>query len=326
MNKNKFRKIAQEVILSEIKSLQKLKSSIDKNFSRVIEAIISCKKGKVILSGVGKSGIIARKISSTLSSVGTPSFFVDPSSCSHGDLGQISSNDVLILISNSGESAELKNLIQYANRNKNINLIGIVSKKNSLLYKNSDIKILLPEVKEAGPGSIVPTSSTIMQLAIGDAIAISTMKQKKFGEKDFKKFHPSGSIGAKLKTVEDLMLKGKKIPFINENTNMHSALKIITKKKLGVLIVQNSSKKTNGIITDGQIRRISEKKGNIDNLKVKNVMTKNPISVKKDILAVKALSLMNSKRITSLCVHKDKIKTKTVGIIHIHNILENNIQ
>ena len=326
MNKNKFKKIAQEVILSEINSLQKLRSSIDQSFYKVIEAIINCKKGKIILSGVGKSGIIARKISSTLSSVGTPSFFVDPSSCSHGDLGQISSNDVLVLISNSGESAELKNLIQYANRNKNINLIGIVSKKNSLLYKNSDIKILLPEVKEAGPGNIVPTSSTIMQLAIGDAIAISTMKQKNFGEKDFKKFHPSGSIGAKLKTVEDLMLKGKKIPFINENTDMHSALKIITKKKLGVLIVQNSSKKTNGIITDGQIRRVSEKKGNIDNLKVKNVMTKNPISVEKNILAVKALSLMNSKRITSLCVHKDKTKTKTIGIIHIHNILENNIQ
>ena len=325
MNKNNFRKIAQEVILSEIKSLQKLKFSIDKSFNEVIEAIINCKKGKVILSGVGKSGIIARKISSTLSSVGTPSFFVDPSSCSHGDMGQISSNDVLILISNSGESAELKNLIQYANRNKNLNLIGIVSKKNSLLYKNSDIKILLPEVKEAGPGNMVPTSSTIMQLAIGDAIAISTMKQKNFGEKDFKKFHPSGSIGAKLKTVEDLMLKGKKIPFINENTNMHSALKIITKKRLGVLIVQNSSKKTNGIITDGQIRRISEKKGNIDNLKVKNVMTKNPISVEKNILAAKALSLMNSKRITSLCVH-NKIKNKTIGIIHIHNILENNIQ
>ena len=326
MNKNNFRKIAQEVILSEIKSLKKLKSSIDKSFNKVIETITNCKKGKVILSGVGKSGIVARKISSTLSSVGTPSFFVDPSSCSHGDLGQISSNDVLILISNSGESAELKNLIQYANRNKNISLIGIVSKKNSLLYKNSDVKILLPEVKEAGPGNIVPTSSTIMQLAIGDAIAISTMKQKNFGEKDFKKFHPSGSIGAKLKTVEDLMLKGKKIPFINENTNMHSALKIITKKRLGVLIVQNSSKKTSGIITDGQIRRISEKKGNIDNLKVKNVMTKNPISVEKNILAAKALSLMNSKRITSLCVHKNKIKTKTIGIIHIHNILENNIQ
>ena len=326
MKKNKFKKIAQEVILSEINSLRKLKSSIDKSFNKVIEAIINCKKGKIILSGVGKSGIIARKISSTLSSVGTPSFFVDPSSCSHGDLGQISSSDVLILISNSGESAELKNLIQYANRNKNIILIGIVSKKNSLLYKNSDIKILLPEVKEAGPGDIVPTSSTIMQLAIGDAIAISTMKHRNFGEKDFKKFHPSGSIGAKLKTVEDLMLKGKKIPFINENMDMHSALKIITKKKLGVLIVQNSSKKTNGIITDGQIRRVSEKEGNLDNLKVKNVMTKNPISIEKDVLAVSALSLMNSKRITSLCVHKRKNKNKTIGIIHIHNILENNIQ
>ena len=326
MKKNKFKKLAQEVIESEIKSLKKLKASIDNSFHKVIETIINCKKGKVILSGVGKSGIIAKKISSTLSSVGTPSFFVDASSCSHGDLGQISSNDVLILISNSGESSELKNIIQYANRNKNIILIGIVSKKNSLLYKNSDIKILLPEVKEAGPGNIVPTSSTIMQLAIGDAMAICTMKQKRFGEKEFKKFHPSGSIGAKLKTVEDLMLKGKKIPFINENTRMQTALKIITKKKLGVLIVQNNLKKTSGIITDGQIRRINEKKGNLDNLKVKNVMTKNPISVDKEVLAAKALSLMNSKRITSLCVHKNKSRNKTVGVIHIHNILENNIQ
>ena len=326
MSKNKFRKIAQEVILAEMRSLQKLKSSIDKSFSKAVELITNCKKGKIILSGVGISWIIAKKISSTLSSVGTPSFFVDPSSCSHGDLGQISSNDILIIISNSGESSELKDLIQFASRNKNISLIGIVSRKNSLLYKNSDIKILLPEVKEAGPGNIIPTSSTVMQLAIGDAIAISTMKQRKFGEKDFKKFHPSGSIWAKLKTVEDLMLKGKKIPFINENTDMHAALKIITKKKLGVLIVQNNSKKTMGIITDGQIRRVSEKKGNIDNLKVKHVMTKNPITVEKDILAAKALSLMNLKRITSLCVHKNKLKNKTVGIIHIHNILENNIQ
>ncbi len=325
MKNNKFKKIAQEVILAEIKSLQKLRSSIDKNFNKVIEAIISCKKGKVILSGVGKSGIIAKKISSTLSSVGTPSFYVDASSCSHGDLGQISSNDVLILISNSGESSELRNIIQYANRNKNITLIGIVSKRNSLLYKNSDVKILLPEVKEAGPGNIVPTASTIMQLSLGDAIAISTMRQKKFGEKEFKKFHPSGSIGAKLKTVGDLMLKDKKIPFINENKNMRTALKIITKKKLGVLIVQNNSKRTNGIITDGQIRRVSETRENLKYLKVKNVMTKNPISVEKDVLAAKALSLMNSKRITSLCVHEKKIKNKTIGVIHIHNILENNI-
>ncbi len=326
MVENKFKKIAKNVINEEIKSLQKLKSSIDKNFKEVIDLILNCKKGKVILSGVGKSGIIAKKISSTLSSVGTPSFFVDASSCSHGDLGQISSYDVVILLSNSGESAELKNIIQYTNRNKNITLVGIVSKKNSLLYRNSDIKILLPEVKEAGPGNIVPTSSTIMQLAIGDAIAISTMKQKKFGEKEFKKFHPSGSLGAKLKTVEDLMLKGKKIPFINENVNMQKALRIITKKNLGILVVQNNLKKTSGIITDGQIRRTNEKVGNLDNLKVKTVMTRNPISVNKDTLAAKALSLMNAKRITSLCVHKDTNKNRTIGVVHIHNLLENNIQ
>jgi len=325
MIKSKFKKIANEVINTEIDSLKKLKKSLDASFNKTIEVILNCKKGKVILSGVGKSGIIAKKISSTLASVGTPSFYVDASSCSHGDLGQISSNDILILISNSGESSELKNIIQYANRNKNITLIGIVSKKNSLLYKASDIKILLPEVKEAGPGNLVPTSSTIIQLAIGDAIAISTMRIKKFGEKEFKRFHPSGSLGARLKTVEDLMLKGKKIPFISENSDMKTALKIITKKKLGVLVVQNSKKKTNGIITDGQLRRVSEKVDNFKDLKVKDVMTKNPISIDMQVLAAKALSLMNSKKITSLCVH-NKNKKKTVGIIHIHNILKSNIQ
>ena len=326
MKKDIFKKIAKEVIATEIASLNKLKNSLDINFKKAVEKIIGCKKGKVILSGVGKSGIIAKKIASTLASVGTPSFFVDASSCSHGDLGQISSNDVLILISNSGESVELRNIIQFANRNKNITLIGIVSKKNSLLYKTSDIKILTPEVKEAGPGGIVPTSSTIVQLAIGDAIAIATMKQKKFGQKDFKRFHPSGSLGSKLKSVEDLMLTGKKIPFINENSKMTSALKFISQKKLGVLVARNTRKKTTGIITDGQIRRISEKKGNLSQLRVKDVMTKNPISINTDVLAAKALSLMNLKRITFLCVHKKDKKDKTIGVIHIHNILENNIQ
>ena len=197
MKKNIYKKIAKDVINAEIVSLNKLKNSLDINFQKVVEKILNCKKGKVILSGVGKSGIIAKKISSTLASVGTPSFFVDASSCSHGDLGQISSNDILILISNSGESTELKNIIQFASRNKNITLIGIVSKKNSLLYRASDIKLVIPEVKEAGPGGIVPTSSTIVQLAIGDAIAIATMKQKKLRKKKFKKFHPSGSLGSK---------------------------------------------------------------------------------------------------------------------------------
>ena len=326
MRKDIYKKIAKDVINIEIVSLNKLKNSLDINFKKAVEKILNCKKGKIILSGVGKSGIIAKKISSTLASVGTPSFFVDASSCSHGDLGQISSNDVLILISNSGESIELKNIIQFANRNKSITLIGIVSKKNSLLYKASDIKILIPEVREAGPGGIVPTSSTIVQLAIGDALAIATMKQKKFGQKDFKKFHPSGSLGSRLKSVEDLMLVGKKIPFISESSSMKNALKFISQKKLGVLVARNSKKRTTGIITDGQIRRISEQKGTLQQLKVKDVMTKNPISINADVLAAKALSLMNSNRITFLCVHKKGQKNKTIGVIHIHNILENNIQ
>ena len=325
MSKINFTKIAKEVIETEIQSLKKLKKNIKSSFNKAVQAIINCKKGKVIISGVGKSGIIARKIASTLSSVGTPSFFVDASSCSHGDLGQISSNDVLILISLSGETNELKNIIQYANRNKKIILIAIVSKKNSLLYKASDIKLLIPEVKEAGPSSIVPTSSTIVQMSIGDALAIATMKYKKFGKLDFKKFHPSGNLGIKLKTVEDLMVTGKKIPIINENLKMKNALNIITNKKLGVLIVKNLKGSTTGIITDGQIRRASQKNKDLQGLTVKKVMTLNPVSVNADMLAAKALSLMNSKKITSLCVHSKKNKKKTIGIIHIHNILEANI-
>ncbi len=325
MAKTNFTKIAKEVIETEIQSLKKLKKNIKNSFNKAVQAILNCKKGKVIISGVGKSGIIAKKIASTLSSVGTPSFFVDANSCSHGDLGQISLNDVLILISLSGETDELKNIIQYANRNKKIILIAIVSKKNSLLYKASDIKILLPEVKEAGPSSIVPTSSTIVQLSIGDALAIATMKYKKFGKSDFKKFHPSGSLSIKLKTVEDLMITGKKIPIINENLKMKNALNIITNKKLGVLIVKNLKGSTTGIITDGQIRRESQKNKDLQSLTVKKIMTLNPISVDASMLAAKALSLMNLKKITSLCVHNKKNKKKTIGIIHIHNILEANI-
>ena len=325
MAKTNFTKIAKEVIETEIQSLKKLKKNIKNSFNKAVQAILNCKKGKVIVSGVGKSGIIAKKIASTLSSVGTPSFFVDASSCSHGDLGQISSNDVLILISLSGETDELKNIIQYANRNKKIILIAIVSKKNSLLYKASDIKILLPEVKEAGPSSIVPTSSTIVQLSIGDALAIATMKYKKFAKSDFKKFHPSGSLSIKLKTVEDLMITGKKIPIINENLKMKNALNIITNKKLGVLIVKNLKGSTTGIITDGQIRRESQKNKDLQSLTVKKVMTLNPVSVNADMLAAKALSLMNLRKITSLCVHSKKNTKKTIGIIHIHNILEANV-
>ena len=322
MKKMNFKAIAKSVISLEIKALQKLKKSLNKNFDKAVNAIVNC-QSKVILCGVGKSGIIANKISATLSSIGTPSFSLSASDCSHGDLGSITKKDILILISYSGNSIELKNIINYANRNK-VLLIGITSKKNSDLYKNSDIGLITPEVKEAGL-DMVPTSSTINQLSIGDALAVSTLKRKKINSLDFKKFHPSGSLGEKLKTVEDLMLTHKKIPFINENILMKKALKIMTEKKLGTLIIRNKKKHTTGIITDGQIRRLNSKNVNFNLLKVKKVMTKNPIKIEKNTLATKALSIMNEKKITCLCVYDKKRKTNTIGIIHVHNILENKI-
>ena len=293
MKKINYKAIAKSVISLEIKALQRLKKSLNKNFDRAVNAIVNC-QSKVILCGVGKSGIIASKISATLSSVGTPSFSLSANDCSHGDLGSITKKDILILISYSGNSIELKNIINYANRNK-ILLIGITSKKNSDLYKNSDIGLITPEVKEAGL-DMVPTSSTINQLSIGDALAVSTLKKKKINNLDFKKFHPSGSLGEKLKTVEDLMLTHNKIPFINENTLMIKALKIMTEKKLGTLIVRNKRKYTTGIITDGQIRRLNSKNIDLNLLKVKNAMTKNPIKIEKNTLVTKALSIMNEKK------------------------------
>ena len=318
---NKFIPIAKKVIDLEIKALQKLKKNINNSFDKAVIEIAKC-KSKVVLCGVGKSGLIAAKISATLSSVGTPSFNLSAGNSSHGDLGSISKKGILILISYSGKTDELKNIIQYANRSR-ILLIGIMSKKESILYKASDIKLVIPEVKESG--GIVPTSSTTAQLALGDALAISSMQYKKFGKFDFKKIHPAGSLGVQLKTVEDVMMIGKKIPFVSENLNMKKALDILSNKKLGVLVVQNKQKKTKGIITDGQLRRFNQKNLNLHSKKVKDIMTKNPVGVDKDMLAAKALSLMNNKKITSLCVYSKKDKHKTIGIIHVHNILQSNI-
>ncbi len=321
MNKTKYLSIAKDVINLEIKALQKLKNNLNYSFKEAVINIARC-PSKVILCGVGKSGLIASKIAATLSSVGTPSFCLSAGDSSHGDLGSISKKDILILISYSGQTEELRNIIRYANRNK-ILLIGIVSKKDSILYKASDIKLLIPKIKEAG--GIVPTASTTAQLALGDALAISSMHFKKFGKLDFKKLHPSGSLGAQLKTVEDIMLTGNKIPFVSENVKMKKALNMLSEKKLGILIVRNKKRKTIGIITDGQIRRFNEKNIDIHLKNTNQVMTKKPISVDKDILAAKALSIMNSKKITSLCVHEKKNKNMTIGVIHVHNILQSNI-
>ena len=321
MKKKKFIKVAKEVIDLEIKALIKLKKSINESFNLAVQQIIKC-QSKIILCGVGKSGLIANKIASTLSSVGTPAFFLSASDSSHGDLGSISKKDILIIISNSGETNELKNIIQFANRNK-ILLIGIVSQKNSVLYKSADIKLYIPKAIEAG--GIIPTSSTTSQLALGDALAIATMKQRKFNKKDFKKIHPAGSLGSQLKTVEDLMLKDTAIPFVNENFKMKDALKILSSKKLGFLLVRDKKNNTKGIITDGELRRFSQKNQNLHSVLVKEIMTKNPIGIDKNELAVKALSLMNNKKITSLCVFNKKNKLKTIGVLHIHNILQSNI-
>ncbi len=322
MNKKKLISTAKDVINLEIKALQKLKKYINNAFFDAVIRITKC-QSKVILCGVGKSGLIASKIAATLASVGTPSFSLSASEASHGDLGMISKKDILILISNSGQTEELKNIIQFASRNK-VLLIGIVSKKNSLLFKAADIKLLLPQVVEAG--GIVPTSSTTSQLALGDAIAITSMQYKKFGKLDFKKLHPSGNLSRQLKTVEDLMTTKNKIPFIGENYSLDRGIKIINKKKLGVVIVRNKKRHTVGIITDGDIKRLIQRYTNIKDIKIKKIIKKKPISVDKNLLAAKALKIMNYNKITSLCVHSKLNKNMTIGLIHIHNILEANIQ
>jgi arabinose-5-phosphate isomerase len=324
MKNKKLQLIAKNVIQDEINALKKIKSSIGNSFNKIVKTILNRKNGKIIISGVGKSGIIGKKWAATFSSVGIPSFFLDASNASHGDMGQITSNDTVILISLSGQSEELKNIIQYTSRNKTIKLIGITSRKNSILYKNSDINFLMPYVNEADQGNIVPTSSTTVQLALGDAIAITCMKYNNFGKLDFKKFHPGGSLSIKLKTVSDLMITGNKIPFVQEKILVKDALKILTKKGLGVILIKKN-KITKGILTDGDLKRLSRKFEDFQKLEIKKVMKKNPISVGKDTLAAQALSIMNEKKITSLCIHNGKQKNKTIGVIHIHNILGANI-
>ena len=325
MRRKDSRAVAQDVIQFEINALKNLKKNITKSFQKIVDVILSCKDGKIIVSGVGKSGIIGKKWAATLSSTGSPSFFMDASNASHGDMGQIRSKDVVILISNSGQSEELKNIIKYVTRNKNIKLIGITSKKDSILYRNSDVAFLMPNIKEAGLENIVPTSSTTAQLALGDAIAITCMKVKNFTKFDFKKIHPSGTLSIKLKTVGDLMTKRNKLPIVKENINMKKAIKVINNKNLGVLIIVRDSGLTSGLLTDGDIKRIAQKHSDFESLELRKVMKKNPISVNENMLATSALSLMNSKKITSLCVHKKNKINRTIGLVHMHDILNSNI-
>ena len=311
--------IGREVIDLQIKALKKLKNSINNSFQDAVNAISKC-KSKVIICGVGKSGKIASKISATLSSVGTPSFTISASDCSHGDLGRISKKDILILISHSGNTEELRNIIKYAKNNK-ITLIGIISNKKSYLYKSAKIKLLLPQVIESGFG-IVPTSSTTTQLSLGDALSIALMRIKNFSKLDFKKFHPSGNLANKLKTASDLMLTKDKIPFVNENETIKSALITLNQKKLGFIVIINNRGFNKGIFTDGDLKRSLQKNVNVERKKIKSVMTKKPFLVEESALITDIIVKMNQRKITSVCVYNKKNKNKIIGVIHIHHILK----
>ena len=322
MKKDNYNKSAKTSIDLQISALKKLKKSIGSSFNKAVKTIGDC-QSKCILVGVGKSGHLANLIASSLSSIGASSFALQSAAdAAHGDLGAISTSakkDILILISNSGSSSELNPIISYSKKH-NITLIGITSKKNSILYKTANIKILIPEVKEAGEGAIVPSSSLITQASIGSSLVIAVMKYKKHGLKVFRKLHPGGTLSKKLLSSGDLMVKA---PFVSENCKMKKTLKMLSQKKLGLLVVKNKRRLTTGLIVDGDIKRASQKYKNLHELKVKDIMTRKPLSVDKDMLAVQCLNLMNRKRITSLLVHKNNKKNKTIGVLHIHKVLEN---
>jgi arabinose-5-phosphate isomerase len=285
-------------------------------------------KGKVIFAGVGKSGLIARKISATFSSVGIPSFFCHPSEALHGDMGQIEKKDILIIFSYSGNTSELTNMLKYANRYR-IKIIGVASKPDSVLLKASNIKLILPNVKEADITGMVPTSSTSITLLLGDCLATTVMYKKKFSKEKFKVFHPGGNIGKELLLARDIMLTGKKVPTINYKSNFKEALKVMNQKKLGIVVVLKN-RNIIGLVTDGDLRRELKFKNISENEKLTNFITKNPLVVNENMPAQKALAIMNEKQITSLLIVSDKdlkrSKKTLKGIMHIHQLLQTGIK
>ena len=325
MNKQYYISEAKRAANIQINELKKIKKIFNKSFIKAVDLILNC-KGKIIFAGIGKSGLIARKISATFSSVGIPSFFCDPAQALHGDMGQIEKKDILIIFSYSGNTSELTNMIKYANR-YNIKIIGIASKPDSILLKASDIKLVLPKVKESDVTGMVPTSSTSITLLLGDCLATTIMRQKKFSKEKFKIYHPGGNIGNALLLAKDIMLVGKKIPIINYKKKFKEALREMNKKKLGSVVI-TSKQYIKGLLTDGDLRRGIKRFSNNQNLL--EIMTQRPLVVNENMPASKALGLMNEKKITSLLVVSDKDykknNKKLKGIIHIHSLLENGIK
>ena len=325
MNKKNYIKIANNSSGIQINELKKIKKIFNNSFIKAVDLILNC-KGKIIFAGIGKSGLIARKISATFSSVGIPSFFCDPAQALHGDMGQIEKKDILIIISYSGNTSELNNMLKYANRYR-IKIIGLASKPDSILLKASDIKLILPKVKEADVTGMVPTSSTSITLLLGDCLATTAMQLKKFSKEKFKIFHPGGNIGNSLLLAKDIMITGSKMPIINFKNTLNKAIKIMNDKKLGIVVV-TKNKFIIGIVTDGDLRRVLNKINKRESLE--KLMTKSPYIINENMPASKALAIMNEKKITSLLVASDKSMKKAnkalKGIIHIHSLLKNGIK
>ena len=321
MNKHSYINLAKKAANLQIKELKKINKVFNVSFIKAVDLILNC-RGKVILAGIGKSGLIARKISATFSSVGIPSFFCDPAQALHGDMGQIEKKDILIIFSYSGNTSELTNMLKYANRSR-IKIIGVASKPDSLLLKASDVKLVLPKVKESDVTGVVPTSSTSITLLLGDCLATTVMHKRNFSKEKFKIFHPGGNIGSSLLLAKDIMVTGKKLPQINFKRKLNDALKIISQKKLGVVVIIKN-KNIAGLVTDGDLRR--EMKF-ISRTKDLTKFMKKPLMINESMPASKALAIMNEKKITSLLVvsdndYKKKNNIKLKGIIHIHELLK----
>lgn len=312
MNKQDYIDSARDVINQEIKGLEQMIKALGEDFIRAVD-IMHAASGRVIISGMGKSGHIARKMAATFASTGTPAFFVHPAEASHGDLGMITKEDVVMLLSNSGETSELSDMIAYCKR-FNIPLIAIVRRPTSVLVKESDIAFILPEVAEASPVN-APTTSTTMMLAWGDALAITLLHKRGFDKNDFHTFHPGGKLGANLLKVNDLMKQGEELPLIAPADVMSDVLIVMTQKSLGCAAVVENGKPV-GVITDGDLRR--HMGNSLVQMQAKDVMKAHPITIAPELLCVEALAIMNDKKITSLFVEKDNA---LVGILHIHDIL-----
>lgn len=323
-SKNKIIESALRVLDIEAKAIVNLKKSINKEFVLAVNEIIKV-KGRLIVIAVGKSGHIGRKIAATLSSTGTPSIFVHPTEALHGDLGMITKNDIVLAISNSGESDELSTLLTVVKKSK-IRIIGLTGNQKSTLAKLSDILLLAKVEKEADPNNLAPTSSTTATLALGDALAVSLLEKRSFTAFDFAKLHPGGNIGRSLLQVKDIMHMGNDNPVVDKSTTLKDALITITLKGLGVVSIVDSNMKLQGILTDGDIRRLllnSRELNSLFNMKVGDIMSGDPLTIFSDTLCVDAVHLMEDnrkKRFVSVLPVIDR-KGKPVGMIHMHDLI-----